>query len=136
MPKSNILFDRDAQEAILRGTTLIEKVVSTTLGPRGRNVAYARGDPKGNIFGRDIVHDGVSVARAVDLKDEFENMGASVLREAAQKTVDEVGDGTTVTIVLAQAILKECVKIIATGVNPMSLRKGLEEGTEKLIKEL
>lgn len=134
--KSAILFNEEAREKILRGATILYQAVSTTLGARGRNVGYTRGDNKGNIFGREIVHDGVSVARAIDLTDEFENFGAQVLKEAAQKTVDEVGDGTTVTVILAHAILKECFKAVATGENPMALRKGLEEGLEKLIAEL
>jgi len=133
---SKILFDTDARDKIMEGVNILTEAVSMTLGPRGRNVGFCRGDQKGNIFGRDIVHDGVSVARAIELSDEFQNFGAQVVKEAAQKQVDACGDGTTCVVILAQAILQECIQITSTGVNPMGLRKGLEEGVDRLIKEL
>ena len=134
--KNKILFAPEAQDALFRGADLLYEAVSTTLGVRGRNVIISRGDNKGNRFGIDSVHDGVTVARAIDIMDEYENTGAQVLKEAAQKTVDEVGDGTTVTIVLAHAILTECRKVVAAGVNPMALRKDLEEGIKRLVTTL
>lgn len=135
--KTTIIYDDEARKKLISGANKIAKVVGSTLGPRGTNVALSRAVPPNmEIVGRDVIHDGVSVARAVDLEDEDENMGAQVLREASQKQVDLVGDGTTVTMILAQAILNEAQKMIATGISPMSLRKELELGGEKLLKEL
>lgn len=133
---SNILFADEARVKLLKGATTLRDAVATTLGPLGHNVAIAKGDPKGNVYERIVVHDGVTCAKAIDPIDPYENMGASLIRESAQKQVDLVGDGTTVTIVLAHAILSSCLKLMAAGVNAMSLRRGIEEGVTKLIKEI
>lgn len=133
---TDILFDQQAREKLLTGVRIMEKAVSSTLGPRGRNVAIARSTPKGEVYDRTTLHDGVSVARAIELADEFENTGAKLLLEASQRQVDLVGDGTTVVMILARAILEECMTLIAAGINPMALRAGLEEGLDKLIKAL
>lgn len=134
--KSKILFDQPARDKILEGVRLAAKAVGGSLGPRGNNVAITKTNQANQIYDRTILHDGVSIFKAIDVKDEYVNMGVQVLKEAAQKQVDSVGDGTTAVVVLAEAILNECYKIIATGVNPMSLRKGLEEGRDKLLEEL
>jgi chaperonin GroEL len=134
--RTQIIFDDEAREKIYRGVNLVAKAVGTTLGPRGRNVAIAKADPKGEIYERVVVHDGVTVAKFVDPEDEFENLGAAILRQAAQKQVDEVGDGTTAVIVLAKSIINESLKRIKKGDNPMALRKTFEEGAKKLTNEL
>lgn len=136
MLPTDILFDKQAREKLLEGIRIMERAVASTLGPRGRNVAIARATPKGEIYDRTTLHDGVSVARSIELADEFENMGAKLLLEASQRQVDLVGDGTTVVMILARAIIEECMTLIAAGVNPMALRKGLEEGLDRLIKQL
>jgi len=134
---NTVLFDQEAQDKLLKGAETLYRAVSSSLGSRGRNTAIAKSIPgKSEIYERVVIHDGVSIARAIELKDENENMGAYLLREAAQKQVDLVGDGTTVTIVLAYALIKSCLKLMATGVNPMGLRKGLEDGVDKVIKEI
>ncbi len=136
LPKTQVLFYEKARKKLLNGVNLMANAVGSSLGPRGQNTAIARTAPNGEIYERIVLHDGVSISRSIELKDETENMGASLLREAAQKQVDEVGDGTTVVMILAQAIIQECMQLIGAGVNPMSLRVGLEEGIKKLIKEL
>lgn len=139
--KTDILLNDEARLKIITGAKKIAEVVGSTLGPRGTNVGITQAVPSNNpdkmeIVRRDIIHDGVGVARAVDLPDEFENMGAMILKEASQKQVDMVGDGTTVTMILASAILTEAQKLIAAGISPMSLRLELEIGLSKLQKEL
>lgn len=110
--------------------------VAITLGARGCNVAIARTDHTGRIFAHDVIHDGVKVARSIDLPDEGENAGAQILLEAANKQVQDVGDGTTAVMILAQAIVNECFHMIASGVNPMSIRGELELGLTKLTTRL
>lgn len=125
-----ITFDQKTREKLVKGVTLLEQSVSTTLGPRGCNVGIDEG------FRKRVVHDGVTVARNVTSKDPVEEFGIAVLREAAEKTVQSVGDGTTVTIVLAKAVLEEAMKQISANVNPMSIRKPLEEDLQKLLEEI
>lgn len=135
--KTTIIYDDEARAKIIAGAHKIAKVVGSTLGPRGTNVAITRAVPPNmEVVARDVIHDGVGVARAVDLEDENENMGAMILKEASQKQVDLVGDGTTAVMVLADAIITEAQKHIAAGVSPMSLRSELELGLSKLQKEL
>jgi chaperonin GroEL len=136
MSSTQIIFDQQAKDKLLKGINVMADAVASTLGPRGCNVAIARSVPTGEIYERIVLHDGVSVARSIQLADEFENMGAQLLKEASQKQVDKVGDGTTVTMILARAIITECLKMIATGINPMSLRLDLEEGTKKIVSNL
>lgn len=133
---TQILFTKEAKDKLLKGVNIMADAVSSTLGPRGQNVAIAKSTPQGMIYERLIIHDGVGVARSIDLPDEFENMGAQILKQAAQKQVDKVGDGTTLVMILAQSIIEECMQIVSTGVNPMALRKGLEVGSTKLIKKI
>jgi chaperonin GroEL len=136
MIKTDIAFGSKARKKLLIGVNKMADAVSSTLGPRGRNVAIEKFVPTGETYDKVILHDGVSVARAIDLPNHFENMGASVIREASQKQVDQVGDGTTVVMILAQALINECYKLVESGVNPMSLRKGLEERTKELVERL
>lgn len=124
-------FDAEAREALLKGINILTDAVSATLGPKGRNVALDKkwGAPQ-------IVHDGVTVANEIDLEDPFENMGAQILKQAASKTNEIAGDGTTTATILAQAITQEGLKNIQAGANPMILKKGIEKGTEILLEEL
>ncbi len=126
-----LVFTEDARKKLKQGIDTMANAVKTTLGPKGRNVAV---DKK---FGAPTVtHDGVTVAREVELEDPFENMGAQLLKEAATKTNDIAGDGTTTSVVLAQAIVHEGLKNIAAGANPMLLKRGLEKGVAAVIEEI
>jgi chaperonin GroEL len=126
-----IMFNEEARRALKRGVDIVADAVKTTLGPRGRNVAI---DKK---FGAPTVtHDGVTVAKEIELKDPFENMGARLLVEVATKTNDVAGDGTTTATVLAQSIVIEGLKVVAAGANPMLIKRGLDKGAEALVAEL
>jgi chaperonin GroEL len=130
MPKQ-LSFNEEARRSLKRGVDAIADAVKTTLGPRGRNVAI---DKK---FGAPTVtHDGVTVAKEIELNDPFENMGAQLLKEAATKTNDVAGDGTTTATVLAQSIVNEGLKIVAAGANPMLLKRGLDRGAELLVASI
>ncbi len=124
-------FGKDARKALLIGIDLVAKAVVTTLGPKGRNIALDKkwGAPN-------IVHDGVSVAKEIDLPDPFENMGAQLVKEAAQKTNDIAGDGTTTSTLLAQVMTQNGMKKIEAGANPMILKKGIEKAVEAVVEEL
>lgn len=124
-------FKQDAREALLKGINILANAVTTTLGPKGRNVAI---DKKWG--GPTVIHDGVSVAKEIELKDAYENMGAQLLKEAASKTNDVAGDGTTTATLLAQAIVNKGLQNVTAGSNPMMIRYGLEKGLEALINEL
>jgi chaperonin GroEL len=126
-----IKYSTDAREALLRGVNQLADAVATTLGPKGRNVALDKkwGAPN-------VIHDGVSVAKEIELKDPFENMGAQLVKEAASKTSDVAGDGTTTSTVLARAIVKEGIKMITANANPMIMRKGLEKASQFVVSEL
>src|SRR3989339_1241328 len=124
-------FGQDARQSVLNGLNILANAVTTTLGPKGRNVGI---DKKWG--GPSIIHDGVSVAKEIELKDPFENMGAQLLKEAASKTNDVAGDGTTTSVVLAQAIVNEGLKNITAGANPMMLRHGLEKAAADVVEEL
>ena len=126
-----LVFTDEARKSLKRGVDVMANAVKTTLGPKGRNVAL---DKK---FGAPTVtHDGVTVAREIELEDPFENMGAHLLKEAATKTNDIAGDGTTTSIVLAQAIVHEGLRNIAAGANPMMLKRGLEKGVAAVVAEI
>ena len=126
-----LVFNDEARKALKRGIDIMANAVKTTLGPKGRNVAL---DKK---FGAPTVtHDGVTVAREVELQDPFENMGAQLLKEAATKTNDVAGDGTTTSVVVAQAIVTEGLKNIAAGANPMLLKRGLEKGVKVVVEAI
>jgi len=136
MAAKEIRFSEDARRRLLTGVNILANAVKITLGPRGRNVVLEKS------FGAPTVtKDGVSVAKEIELKDKFENMGAQMLKEVASKTSDEAGDGTTTATVLAQSMLVEGVKAVAAGLNPMDLKRGLDkavaatvEGLKKLSK--
>ncbi len=126
-----LVFNEDARRRLKVGIDILANAVSTTLGPKGRNVAL---DKK---FGAPTVtHDGVTVAKEIELSDPYENMGAQLLKEAATKTNDIAGDGTTTATVLAQAIVNEGLKNIAAGANPMLLKRGIEVATDKVVEAL
>jgi len=131
MPAKQLQFREDARVSLKRGVDALAGAVKTTLGPKGRNVAL---DKK---FGAPTVtHDGVTVAKDIELKDPFENMGAQLLKEAATKTNDVAGDGTTTATVLAQAIVTEGLRNVAAGANPMLLKRGLDRGVEAVVEEI
>ena len=122
MAAKQLRFDTDARDRLLKGVNTLADAVRVTLGPKGRNVILAKswGAPR-------ITKDGVTVAKEIELEDKFENMGAQMVREVASRTSDEAGDGTTTATVLAQAILKEGLKSVAAGMNPMDLKRGIEK---------
>src|SRR3972149_7568643 len=120
-----LLFSDKARTKLLSGVNQLAKAVVTTLGPRGRNVAL---DKKGGAPA--VVHDGVSVAKEIDLPDPFANMGAQLVKQAADKTNDAAGDGTTTATSLAAAIVHQGMKNIAAGTNPMALKRGIDKGVE------
>src|SRR5881398_2623309 len=131
MPHKELKFNEDARRSLQRGVDKLADAVKVTLGPKGRNVVL---DKK---FGAPtITNDGVTIARDIELADPFENMGAQLLKEAATRTNDVAGDGTTTATVLAQAIITEGLKNLAAGANPMILRQGLESGVDAVIEEI
>ena len=131
MAAKDVKFSRDARERILRGVDILADAVKVTLGPKGRNVVIDKsfGAPR-------ITKDGVTVAKEIELKDKFENMGAQMLREVASKTNDIAGDGTTTATVLAQAIVREGMKSVAAGMNPMDLKRGIDLAVIKVVEDL
>ena len=131
MAAKQLVFSEDARRKLKNGMNTVANAVSATLGPKGRNVAVDRkfGSPT-------ITHDGVSVAKEIELEDPFENMGAQLLKEAAQKTNDIAGDGTTTSTVLAHAIVNEGLKALEAGYNPMLLKYGITQATETVVEEL
>jgi len=131
MSAKEIRFSNDARDRMLRGVELLNNAVKVTLGPKGRNVVIdkAYGAPR-------ITKDGVTVAKEIELADKFENMGAQMVREVASKTNDLAGDGTTTATVLAAAILREGVKLVAAGMNPMDLKRGIDLGVAAVVKEI
>src|SRR6478609_1243826 len=131
MAAKEVKFHTDARERILRGVDILADAVKVTLGPKGRNVVIDKsfGAPR-------ITKDGVSVAKEIELEDKFENMGAQMLREVASKTNDLAGDGTTTATVLAQAIVKEGAKAVASGLNPMDLKRGIDIAVDAVVREL
>jgi chaperonin GroEL len=126
-----IIFSQEAREKLQAGVDKLARAVTTTLGPRGRNVALdsSWGTPN-------ITHDGVTVAKAIDLEDPFENMGAKIAKQAALKTNDSAGDGTTTAILLTQHIVAEGIKNIVAGANPMAIRKGIELASKLVVERL
>ena len=128
MSAKDVKFDTDARNRMLKGVNILADAVKVTLGPKGRNVVLDKsfGAPR-------ITKDGVSVAKEIELEDKFENMGAQMVKEVAQRTNDEAGDGTTTATVLAQAIVKEGMKSVAAGMNPMDLKRGIDLATTKVV---
>jgi chaperonin GroEL len=131
MAAKEVRFSGDARERMLRGVEILANAVKVTLGPKGRNVVIEKsfGAPR-------ITKDGVTVAKEIELEDKFENMGAQMVREVAQKTNDEAGDGTTTATVLAAAIVKEGAKSVAAGMNPMDLKRGIDLAVEAVIADI
>jgi chaperonin GroEL len=131
MAAKDVKFSRDARERILRGVDILADAVKVTLGPKGRNVVIEKsfGAPR-------ITKDGVTVAKEIELKDRFENLGAQMVREVASKTNDVAGDGTTTATVLAQAIVREGMKSVAAGMNPMDLKRGIDMAVAKVVADL
>ncbi|AFL50242.1 chaperonin GroEL [Sinorhizobium fredii] len=131
MAAKELKFHSEAREKMLRGVDILANAVKVTLGPKGRNVVIDKsfGAPR-------ITKDGVTVAKEVELEDKFENMGAQMVREVASKTSDIAGDGTTTATVLAQAIVKEGAKAVASGMNPMDLKRGIDKAVEAIVEEL
>jgi chaperonin GroEL len=128
MAAKDVKFDSDARDRMLRGVNILADAVKVTLGPKGRNVVIDKsfGSPR-------ITKDGVTVAKEIELADKFENMGAQMVKEVASRTNDEAGDGTTTATVLAQAIIKEGMKAVAAGMNPMDLKRGIDMATAKVV---
>jgi chaperonin GroEL len=131
MSAKEIIFGTDARARILEGVDIIANAVKVTLGPKGRNVVIEKsfGSPR-------ITKDGVTVAKEIELSDRFQNLGAQMIKEVASKTNDTAGDGTTTSTVLAQAIVREGIKSVAAGMNPMDLKRGIDLAVEALVKEL
>ncbi|BBB07543.1 chaperonin GroEL [Sphingopyxis sp. EG6] len=131
MAAKDVKFSRDARERILKGVDTLADAVKVTLGPKGRNVVIDKsfGAPR-------ITKDGVTVAKEIELKDKFENMGAQMLREVASKANDKAGDGTTTATVLAQAIVREGMKSVAAGMNPMDLKRGIDLAVNKVVETI
>src|SRR5262247_2482973 len=131
MPAKDVRFHEDARHKLLEGVNILANAVKATLGPKGRNVVLERS------FGAPTVtKDGVSVAKEIELKDKFENMGAQMVKEVASKTSDVAGDGTTTATVLAQAIVREGMKFVASGMNPMDLKRGIDKAVSAVVDEL
>ncbi|WP_192183504.1 chaperonin GroEL [Mesorhizobium amorphae] len=131
MAAKEVKFHTEAREKMLRGVDILADAVKVTLGPKGRNVVIDKsfGAPR-------VTKDGVTVAKEIELEDKFENMGAQMVREVASKTSDIAGDGTTTATVLAQAIVKEGAKAVASGMNPMDLKRGIDKAVEAIVQEL
>ncbi|KIN77678.1 chaperonin GroEL [Sulfitobacter mediterraneus] len=131
MAAKDVKFDTDARNKMLRGVNILADAVKVTLGPKGRNVVLDKsfGAPR-------ITKDGVSVAKEIELEDKFENMGAQMVKEVASRTNDEAGDGTTTATVLAQAIVREGMKSVAAGMNPMDLKRGIDLATSKVVEAI
>ena len=131
MAAKEVRFHSDARERMLRGVNILADAVKVTLGPKGRNVIIDKsfGAPR-------ITKDGVTVAKEIELEDKFENMGAQMVREVASKTNDLAGDGTTTATVLAQAIVREGAKAVASGMNPMDLKRGIDKAVDAVVAEL
>jgi len=131
MPAKQLMFDEEARRSILRGVDKLANAVKATLGPKGRNVVL---DKK---FGApNITKDGVTVAKEIELEDPFENMGAQMVKEVASKTSDVAGDGTTTATVLAQAIIREGMRNVTAGSNPMALKRGIDKAVEAVVEEI
>ena len=131
MSAKKIVFDENARKRLAKGVDILADAVKVTLGPKGRHVVLEKswGAPT-------VTKDGVSVAKEIELKDKFENMGAQLVKQVASKTSDEAGDGTTTATVIAQAVLREGAKAVAAGVNPMDLKRGIDQAVKVVVAEL
>src|SRR5579884_3438615 len=126
-----LLFDEEARRALERGVNALADAVKVTLGPRGRNVVLEKkfGSPN-------IINDGVTIAKEIEVENPFENMGAQLVREVASKTNDIAGDGTTTATVLAQAIVKEGMKAVAAGASPLQVKKGIDKAVDAVVEQI
>src|ERR1700710_905623 len=131
MAAKDVKFGVDARDRMLRGIDILNNAVKVTLGPKGRNVVIDKsfGAPR-------ITKDGVTVAHEIELLDKFENMGAQMVREVASKTNDLAGDGTTTATVLAASIMREGLKLVAAGMNPMDLKRGIDIAVAAVVKDI
>src|SRR5215217_3059812 len=131
MPAKDLVFDESARRQLKVGIDALANAVKVTLGPRGRNVAIDKkwGPPT-------VTHDGVTVAKEIELENAFQNMGAQMLKQAATKTNDVAGDGTTTATVLAQAMVTEGMRNVAAGANPMLIKRGLDKAVEAVVAEV
>src|SRR6266567_6424687 len=131
MAAKQLLFDEAARQKVLRGVEILSRAVKVTLGPKGRNVVIDKkfGSPT-------VTKDGVTVAKEIELPDPYENMGAQMVKEVASHTSDEAGDGTTTATVLAQAIMREGLKAVSSGRNPMDLKRGIDKAVIAAVEEL
>src|SRR6516165_1319233 len=131
MAAKDVRFSTDARDRMLRGVDILNNAVKATLGPKGRNVVLDKsyGAPR-------ITKDGVTVAKEIELEDKFENMGAQMVRQVASKTSDNAGDGTTTATVLTTSMLKEGLKLVAAGMNPMDLKRGIDLATSAVVKDI
>src|SRR3970040_1969173 len=131
MAAKDVKFSTDARDKMLHGVDVLANAVRMTLGPKGRNVVLEKsyGAPR-------VTKDGVTVAKEIELEDRFENMGAQMLREVASKTNDTAGDGTTTATVLAQAIVREGLKAVAAGMNPMDLKRGIDKAVIDVVEDI
>src|SRR6476660_3645047 len=131
MPAKQLIFDETARQALLRGVQQLSRAVKATLGPKGRNVVFGRkfGSPT-------VTKDGVTVAKEIELEDSCENMGAQMVREAASKTSDDAGDGTTTATLLAEAIYREGLKFVTAGANPIGIQRGIQKAVEASVAQL
>jgi len=131
MAAKQLLFGDDARQKMLTGVNKLAKAVTTTLGPKGRNVALDRswGAPS-------VIHDGVSVAKEITLEDKFENMGAQLVKQAAEKTNEQAGDGTTTATLLAQQITSKGMRLVTAGTNPMIMKRGIDKAVDAVVKEI
>src|SRR5947208_8670907 len=131
MAAKEVRFSDDARQRMFRGVNILANAVKATLGPKGRNAVLEKS------FGAPTVtKDGVSVAKEIELKDKFENMGAQMVKEVASKTSDIAGDGTTTATVLAHAIIREGLKNVTAGANPMGLKRGIDKAVDVVVEEL
>src|SRR4051794_3979418 len=131
MAAKQLIFDETARQALLRGVEKLSRAVKTTLGPKGRNVVFDRkfGSPT-------VTKDGVTVAKEIELEDPYENMGAQMVREAASKTSDDAGDGTTTATLLTEAIFREGLKFVTAGANPIGIQRGIQKAVEAAVEHL
>src|SRR6187455_2284554 len=129
MAAKRIAFDQEAREAIRRGVSKLARAVKVTLGPSGRNVVLEKsfGSPT-------VTKDGVTVSKEIELEDAYENMGAQLVKQVAQRTNDQAGDGTTTATVLAEAIFEEGLKNVTAGANPVALKRGIEKAVAKVVE--
>jgi len=126
-----VIFGNDSRKKLFEGIDILANAVKSTLGPKGRNVAFER-----SYGGPLVTKDGVTVARQIDLKDKFQNMGAQMVREVASKTADNAGDGTTTATVLAHSLIREGLKLVAAGMNPMDIKRGIDKAVSAAVIEL